>query len=167
MSMNVTNLETLYIAQLKDAYSAETQLTQALPKMIERARSDDLRLSLEEHLEETRGQLERIKTIFKTLDFKPGGETCAAMKGLVEEAEELVNEHVTDESATDAAIICACQKIEHYEIATYGTLCKYAESLGRDEDKKLLGQTLNQEKAADKKLSDAALGFANAAAASA
>lgn len=167
MSLNVTNLKTLFVAQLKDAYSAESQIIDALPDMIDAAQSDELRKGLQNHLEETKGQRDRIVQIFNALDYKPGGERCAATAGLIEEADELVKEHTKDPAAVDAAIICACQKIEHYEIATYGCLIAYAEQLGMTEAAKLLTETIEQERNADKTLTKAAFDFANAQAMSA
>lgn len=161
MAVQVKDLETLYLAQLKDAYSAETQLTKALPKMIKHAESAELREALESHLEETRGHVSRIEEILKTTELKPGGEKCKAMAGLVEEADELVGEHVKAEKAADAAIICAAQKVEHYEIATYGCLVEYAKKLGRTEDAQALRATLEEERSADKKLTDIAISIAN------
>lgn len=161
MSIKIDNLERLYVAQLKDAYSAESQLIEALPKMIEKARSSELRSALEEHLGETRSHRDRLKAIFAGLEFKPGGERCKAMAGLIEEADELVGEHVSDDAAMDAAIICACQKVEHYEIATYGTLAAYAERLGRKGDVGPLLETLDEERHADDTLTNIAEGSAN------
>ncbi len=167
MSVKVNDLQGLYVSQLKDAYSAETQLVNALPKMIKNAQSKELKTALESHLEETRGHVQRLETIFSELKYKPGGEKCAAMAGLVKEADELVGEHVQNKDVADAAIVCACQKVEHYEMATYGSLATYAKALGRPKDADLLGETLNEEKLADQKLTTIAESVANPEAAAA
>lgn len=167
MSVKVNDLQGLYVAQLKDAYSAETQLVDALPKMIKHAQSKELKTALESHLEETKGQVKRLEKIFGTMDYKPTGEKCAAMAGLVKEADELVGDHVQNKEVADAAIVCACQKVEHYEMATYGSLATYAQALGRPGDATLLGETLDEEKSADQKLTKIAETVANPEAATA
>lgn len=161
MSVKVNDLRGLYVSQLKDAYSAETQLINALPKLLKHAQSEELRTALETHLEETKGHVKRLETIFSTMEYKPGGEKCAAMAGLVKEADELVTEHVQNTHVADAAIVCACQKVEHYEMATYGSLATYARALGLPEDAELLGETLDEEKVADEKLTQIAETVAN------
>ena len=149
--MKLNTLRDLYVEQLRDLYSAETQLADALPKMAEKASHPKLRQAIESHLEETRGQIERLERIFKSLDEKPGGETCQAMKGLIKEGQEMLKKR-GDDDVRDAGIIAAAQRVEHYEISGYGTVATYAEMLGRTEDHDLLGQTLSEEKSADQKL---------------
>ncbi len=161
MSTGIDSLQRLYVAQLKDAYSAECQLIEALPRMIGQARSADLKAALEDHLGETRGHRDRLKVILGGLEHQPGDERCKAMGGLIAEADELVGGPVADESTMDAAIIGACQKVEHYEIATYGTLAAYAQRLGRKGDVGPLLETLDEERFADDTLTNIAEGSAN------
>jgi len=164
MALRIDDLHTLYVSQLKDAYNAESQLIELMPTLIELAHTRELRSALKSHLEETRSQRQRIQEVFEGLDYEAEGERCAAMAGLIEEAEELVGEHVKDDRAIDAAIICACQKIEHYEIATYGCLAAYAQRLGRSGDVKVLSAILEEERTADERLTMIAEETANAAA---
>lgn len=142
----------LYVAQLKDLYSAETQLIEALPKMRDAASHPELRSAFDEHLAVTRRQKERLDQLFRTLDDSPEGETCQAMKGLVKEGQEVIDAEA-DPAIRDAGLIAAAQRAEHYEIAGYGTVCAFAERLGRTEDARLLQQTLDEEKEADSMLS--------------
>lgn len=151
------NLHELFLDELADLYSAEQQLTKALPKMIKAAQSKELKAALEAHLKETEGQVERLEQAFRSLGEKPGKKTCAAMKGLIEEASELLEEQ-KGKSSIDAAIIAAAQKVEHYEIASYGTVRNWAMEMDHDESVTLLGETLEEEKAADDKLSEIAQG---------
>ena len=153
--MKLDTLKKLYVEELRDVYNAEQQLVKALPKMAKGASSDELREALETHLEETKGQVERLEQIFEGLDESPKGKTCQAMKGLVEEGSEILDEK-GEESVLDAGIIAAAQKVEHYEIATYGTLRTWADLLNQDEAAELLQETLDEEGEADKKLSDLA-----------
>jgi ferritin-like metal-binding protein YciE len=145
----------LYVDELKDIYNAENQLVKALPKMAKAATSDDLRTGFEEHLEQTRGHVQRLEQIFKTLGEKPTGKKCKGMEGLVAEGQEMMDEDFEDD-LMDAALISAAQRVEHYEIAAYGTVRTYAELLGEDEAVTLLEQTLEEEKETDQKLSDLA-----------
>lgn len=149
--MPVENLEQLLIDELKDIYSAEKQITKALPKMAKAAKSPELREAFETHLEETQGQIERLDEIFETLGKKPTGKTCHGMQGLVEEGNEMIQE-LDKGDVRDAALISAAQRVEHYEIAAYGTVREYAKMLGRKDAAKLLEQTLEEEKMTDEKL---------------
>ena len=158
--MKLDNLKKLYIEELRDLYSAENQLLKALPKMAKGAASTELKQAFENHLEETEGHVERLEEIFEDLDESPKGKTCQAMKGLVEEGSEILEEE-GEESVLDAGIIAAAQKVEHYEIASYGTVRTFAELLGEKEAVKLLQQTLDEEGAADEKLNELAEDIVN------
>ena len=153
--MKLDSLKKLYIDQLKDLYSAENQLTEALPKMAKAATSAALQRAFRDHLRETESQIQRIETIFEDLDYSPRGPKCKAMAGLIEESEELINEK-GDPDVIDAGLIAAAQRVEHYEIAGYGTVHKYATMLQDKEAAKLLQQTLDEEYGADKKLGELA-----------
>ena len=147
----------LLLDEMKDLYDAEKQLVKALPKVVKASSNADLREAFENHLEETRGHVQRLERAFEMMGEKAKSKPCAAMKGLVEEADEA---HEKSEGPlTDSAIICAAQKVEHYEIAGYGTLAAWAKSLGLDDVAGLLEETLAEEKAADKKLSEVADGI--------
>ena len=154
------DLHELFVDELADVYSAEQQLTKALPKMAKACESDELREAFESHLEETEEHVSRLEQVAKALDEKLKRKTCKAMKGLVEEAQELMKEQ-KDSSALDAALIAAAQKVEHYEIATYGTLCAWAKQMGHEEAVELLESTLEEERAADEKLTEIAESAAN------
>ena len=158
--MKLDNLRKLYTEELRDIYNAENQLLKALPKMAKGASSDELRQAFENHLKETEGQVERLDEIFEHLNESPKGKTCHAMKGLVEEGSEILEEE-GEESVLDAGIIAAAQKVEHYEIASYGTVRTFAELLGEKEAAKLLQQTLDEESAANEKLNELAEGIVN------
>lgn len=145
------NLQDLFKHQLKDLYSAETQLIKALPKMVKAAKNEKLKKAFQDHLEETKEHKERLSEICKELGIKPTGETCKAMKGLIEEAEDFLKEKTTDE-VNDAGIIADAQRIEHYEISGYGTVVRYAKELGYKELASKLQKTLDQEYNADNKL---------------
>jgi ferritin-like metal-binding protein YciE len=149
--MPAENLEQLLIDELKDIYSAEKQITRALPKMAKAAKSQELKQAFETHLEETKGQIERLDEIFETLGKKASGKTCHGMQGLVEEGSEMIQE-LGKGDVRDAALISAAQRVEHYEIAAYGTVREYAKMLGRKDVAKLLDETLEEEKATDEKL---------------
>ena len=151
----VQSLEQAFVEEIRDLYNAEKQLTRALPKMAKGASSSELRAAFKEHLEVTKGQVARLKQVFGLLDQKARSKPCKAMKGLVEEGKEVLEEDA-QAHLKDLMLIGAAQKVEHYEIATYGTLCTYAELLGLKESKRLLGQNLEEEKAADQKLSELA-----------
>lgn len=153
--MKLSDLHRVYVSQLKDIYSAETQLLEALPKMAQSATSEKLQNAFREHLEETKAHAQRLEQIFEQLEFKPGGHRCKAMSGLIEEGEEILHEEAEPE-ARDAALICAAQKVEHYEMATYGTLRAYARVLGEEKAYELLTETLRDERNADSLLTDLA-----------
>ncbi len=169
--MTPHSLEDLYTHELRDAFSAETQILEALPKMIEKATHEDLRNALQHHLEETRVQRDRIQRIFENRGISPAGKTCEATRGIIKEANSFIAEsksllgHNAPESVLDAGLISHAQRVEHYEIAVYGTLCTYAETLGHDEEYRLLSATLSEEKSADDKLNQIAKQMVNPAAA--
>jgi ferritin-like metal-binding protein YciE len=148
-------LRELYIEELKDLYNAENQLVKALPKMAKAASSDELRQGFEEHLEQTKGHVQRLEKIFQALGESPKGKKCKAMEGLVEEGSEVMEEDF-EGALMDAAIIGAAQRVEHYEIAAYGTVCAFAEELGEAEQNSLLNETLQEEKETDEKLTQLA-----------
>ena len=149
--MNVDTIEKLFIAELKDLYSAENQITKALPKMVKAATSAELKKAFENHLRETEGQIERLVEICNMLGTTPKGKSCAGMKGVLSEGSEMLEE-VEAGDVRDAALISAAQRVEHYEMAAYGTVRSYAELLGKPQVAKLLEKTLEEEKAADQKL---------------
>lgn len=148
-------LKKLYVDELKDIYNAENQMAKALPKMAKAATSKELSTGFEEHLQQTRGHVQRLEQIFKELGEKPTGKKCKGMEGLVAEGQEMMKEDFEDE-LMDAALISAAQRVEHYEIAAYGTVKTYAELLGEENAVTLLEQTLEEEKETDQKLSDLA-----------
>lgn len=149
--MSMETMDELLLDELKDLYSAEKQITKALPKLAKAAASEDLRAAFESHLEETRGHVERLDRIFEMLGKSPRGKMCKGMEGLIEEGSEILEE--SDKGALrDAAMISAAQRVEHYEMAGYGSVREYANMLGRKEIASLLEETLEEEKAADKKL---------------
>jgi ferritin-like metal-binding protein YciE len=150
-----SELRELYVDELKDIYSAETQLVKALPKMAKAAASEELRSGFEEHLEQTKRHVTRLEQIFADLDEKPTGKKCAGMEGLIKEGGEAAEEDYEGD-AKDAALIGAAQRVEHYEIAAYGTVRAMAEKLGDDRAVELLSQTLQEEKDTDVKLSNIA-----------
>jgi ferritin-like metal-binding protein YciE len=156
--MSITNLEGLFEHELRDVLDAERQLLKALPKMAKAATSEELQAAFEEHLSVTEEQVGRLETIFKSLDKAARGKHCAGMEGLVTEGEELMNEE-DPSMALDAALICAAQKAEHYEIAAYGSLATYAKLLEMDDAAKLLETTLAEEKETDEKLTAIASGL--------
>ena len=142
--MRLDTLENLYISELRDLYSAENQLLKALPKMAKGASSPELKNAFEQHLEQTKGHVERLEQLFEQLDENPKGKTCQAMKGLIEEGSEILKEEGED-SVLDAGMIVAAQKVEHYEIASYGSVRTFANLLGQDEAARLLQSTLDEE----------------------
>lgn len=168
--MNLDTLRDLYIDQLQDLHSAEQQLTKAIPKMVDAASHAELKGALRHHLQETEQHVKRLEQVlsdlagtsssseagmmdkvYSALGRSPGGKKCAAMAGLIQEGEEMVKANA-DSDVRDAGMIAAAQRVEHYEIAGYGSVCTYAEMLGRASDKQRLGETLTEEKAADEKL---------------
>jgi ferritin-like metal-binding protein YciE len=153
-------LDDLFEMQLKDLYSAENQLVEALPLMAERAKDGRLRAGFTKHLHETEKQIQRLEKIGEALDLDLGGHTCQAMKGLIAEGQETMSERATEE-VMDAALIAAAQRIEHYEISGYGTAAHFAERLGHDHAAELLRQTLDEEQLTDTKLNDLAKNYIN------
>jgi ferritin-like metal-binding protein YciE len=143
-------LETLYIDELKDLYSAEQQLVKALPKLAKNAESEELSEAISNHLEETRNHVTRLEEVFQRLEESPKGKKCVGMEGLIKEGSEVMEEF--EGKVLDAGLISAAQRVEHYEIAAYGTVCTFAELLGRSDDLELLKETLEEEKQADEKL---------------
>jgi ferritin-like metal-binding protein YciE len=166
MAEAMNPLEELLQDELKDLYSAENQIIKALPRMAKAASSPELKRAFERHLEETRRQVERLEQIGEELEMKLTGKKCAGMEGLIAEGKELMGE-IEDEDALDAGLIGAAQKVEHYEIAAYGTARTHAEMLGYRRIAKLLQQTLNEEGMTDKKLSQLAESIINVEAANA
>lgn len=152
----MNELNQLFLSELSDVYSAESQLIKALPKMIKAAQSPQLRDALSHHLSETEQHAERVKQVFELFGKPARAKKCAAMEGLLEEAKEGLSDN-KGTVALDAAIIGAAQKVEHYEIASYGTLCTWAKQLGNEQAAQLLKQTLSEEETADKKLSEIAM----------
>lgn len=150
----IETLHDLFVKELRDVYHAEKQITKALPKMAKNAESEDLRSAFEMHLEETRRQVERLEQIFEELDEKARAQRCMGMEGIIEESEELLGE--LEGPVNDAALVASAQKVEHYEIAAYGTLETYTRTLGFNQAAGLLRETLDEEKAADQKLTQLA-----------
>jgi ferritin-like metal-binding protein YciE len=146
-------LRELYIDELKDIYSAENQMVKALPKMAKAANSEELRNGFEEHLEQTKEHVQRLEDIFESIGESPKGKKCAGMEGLVKEGGEVIGEDF-EGAVMDAALIGAAQRVEHYEIAAYGTACEFARVLGESEHESLLRQTLEEEKETDNKLTE-------------
>jgi ferritin-like metal-binding protein YciE len=146
-------LKELYIDELKDLYSAENQLVKALPKMAKAASSDELRKGFEQHLEQTKGHVQRLEQIFELLDESPKGKKCKGMEGLIAEGSEVTEEDY-EGAVLDAGLIGAAQRVEHYEIAGYGTARALAEELGETEHVSLLSETLTEEEETDEKLTE-------------
>ncbi len=149
--MKIKSLSDLFLDELKDVYDAEHQLIKALPKMAKAANSDKLRAAFEAHLQETEEQIKRLEQVFEIIDKKPTRKSCKAMKGLVEEGQEMMKEDM-DPEVKDAALISSAQRVEHYEIAAYGCLRTWADLLGMKDAKKLLQTTLDEEGKTDEKL---------------
>jgi len=158
--MKLDSLRTLWIEEMRDLYNAENQLLKALPKMAKRASTPELKEAFESHLEETQTHVERLEEIFAKLGKKPSGKTCKVMKGLVEEGSEMLKEDGPD-SVIDAGIIAAAQRVEHYEMAGYGAARTFASLLGEDDAEELLQTTLDEEGAADEKLTEIAESIVN------
>ena len=150
--MSVKTLNDLFLETLRDLYYVEKKLVKTLPKLAEKAASADLRQAFEEHLEETETHVQRLEQIFELLDQRATAKTCEALEGLIRETDEVTGE-IEDEQTMDAALISSAQTVEHYEIARYGTLACWAAEIGNTEVAELLEQTLEEEKAADEKLS--------------
>jgi ferritin-like metal-binding protein YciE len=153
--VKVNSLQELYVDELKDLYDAENQIIKALPKMIDAASSEELQNALTEHLEVTREQAKRIEQIFQNMGEKLKAEKCKGMEGVIREGAEILSEDM-DENVKDAAIISAAQRVEHYEMAGYGTVRTWANLLGESEAEELLQETLDEEKEADEKLNELA-----------
>ena len=156
-------LHDVFVDELRDAYNGEQQITKALPKMIRAAESDELRRALENHLDETRTQIDRLEQAFSLLDEKARGKKCDGIEGILEEGKKIMEEDL-DGPVMDAALIAGAQRVEHYEVAAYGTLVAWAEAMGHDEVAGLLKETLEEEKNADKTLSQLAESGINQAA---
>jgi ferritin-like metal-binding protein YciE len=159
--MRLDCFDDLFLEQIKDLYDAEQRLIKALPKMAETAHNADLRAGFESHLHETEGQARRLERIFQLLGKEAESKTCYAMKGLIEEGEEVIDA-TGDPDVKDAALIAAAQRVEHYEIAGYGSAHTFAERLGMPEAARLLQETLQEEKEADRKLTQIAESHINA-----
>jgi len=155
--MQLNSLKDLYVEELRDLYSAETQLVNALPKMAQAASSSDLKQAFQNHLDETRTQKQRLEQIFSEMGASPQGKTCEAMQGLIKEGEDVI-QSMGDPQVKDAALIAAAQRVEHYEIAGYGVVRTFADELGFSNAKSLLQKTLDEEGSADKKLTSIAEG---------
>jgi ferritin-like metal-binding protein YciE len=152
----IDSMNNLLVEQIKDIYDAENRLTKAIPKLAKKAANDDLRAALEEHLQETEQHVARLEEIFEQLGEKAKGKPCAGMKGIIEEGNEHVGEDYDDDDLRDAVIIGSAQRVEHYEIAAYGTAIAHARLLNMDEVVGLLEKTLEEEKMADQKLTEIA-----------
>lgn len=153
--MTVDSIERLFIEQLKDLYSAENQIIRALPKMANAATSKELKKAFENHLRETEGQVERLVQICNIVGSNPKGKTCEGIKGVLEEGASMLHD-AAEGDVRDAAMISAAQRVEHYEMAAYGTVRTYAQLLGQTQCAELLDETLEEEKAADQKLTSIA-----------
>jgi ferritin-like metal-binding protein YciE len=153
--MKLQTLDELFLTQLQDIYDAEKRIVRALPKMAEAADNQELRDGFLEHLEQTKGHVERLEQVFQTIDTKPRAKACEAMKGLLAEGEEVIAAKGEPE-VRDAGLIAAAQKVEHYEMAAYGCLCTWAEQLDNQEARNLLHETLEEEKQTDMKLTQLA-----------
>ncbi len=151
--MSVDTIGKLFEEELKDLYSAETQITKTLPKMAKSAKSNELRTAFEHHLKETEGHVQRLQQIFEMLGISPKTKTCEGMKGILDEGARMLDDS-KEGDLRDVAMISAAQRMEHYEMAAYGTVRTYAERLGKTQAVQLLDKTLQEEKAADKKLTE-------------
>jgi len=158
--MNLDTLKELYVNELRDLYNAENQLVKALPKMVKGVSSDELKEAFEKHLEQTKGHVERLEEVFEELGQKTKGKTCQAMKGLIEEGSEVLKAD-GDDSVIDAGIIVAAQKVEHYEMAGYGSVRTFAQLLGQDKSAELLQETLDEESEANELLNKLAEDIVN------
>jgi ferritin-like metal-binding protein YciE len=164
--MTMENLQDLFLNELRDLYDAERQLIKALPKMARGAHNPQLRTAFEQHLGQTRHHAERLEQVFEKFGAKAKAKKCQAMRGLIEEGADMLDEDA-EADVRDAGLIACAQKVEHYEIAGYGTLCTWAQQLGQGEALKLLQQTLREEKETDEKLTHLAESGVNQAAAGA
>lgn len=164
-SADIRNMDDLFVHTLQDIYYAENQILKSLPEMIDKTSDKELSMGLKSHLEETKNHVARLEQVFKLHGSQPKGVDCPAIDGIIEEADEIAGE-IDDKEVLDAAIIAAAQAVEHYEITRYGTLIAWAHQLGRDDCAAILQKTLDEEKAADKKLTVVAEGKVNRKAAS-
>ncbi len=160
MAKSPKQLDELFHDTLKDIYYAEKKILAALPKMAKAAQNDDLAAAFEKHHGETEGQISRLEQVFELIEEKPQGKKCAAIEGILEEGQEIMKDY-KGSPALDAGLLAAAQAVEHYEISRYGTLCTWAEELGLDEAKKLLGETLEEEETTDEALSELAESVVN------
>lgn len=158
--MKINSLHDLYLTELKDLYDAENRITKALPKMAEAANSQELRNAFEQHLQQTRRHTERLEQIFQQLDESPKGHKCKGIGGIIDEGEDMMDEDAPA-AVSDAALIAAAQRVEHYEIAAYGTVRTYARRLGFEDQASLLNETLQEEGETDKKLTSLAESYIN------
>jgi|SRR5690554_3741300 len=154
------SLKDLFVDEIKDLYNAEKQITKALPQMAKKASSDELKNAFEEHLKETENQIQRLEKVFEELDMAPRSKKCEGIEGIISEGKEMMKE-IKDPSLLDAALISAAQKVEHYEIASYGTVRTYAEMLNMHKAASLLQETLDEESNANEKLTKLALNGIN------
>src|SRR5579883_1723937 len=154
--MKFQTLHDLYLEELRDLYSAEKQILKALPKVIDATKSQELRQALTHHLQETQGHAQRLEQVFKLHNEEDKAVTCDGMKGILEEGEDILD-HDENPDVRDAGIISACQRVEHYEMAAYGSVRTWAEQMGHTEAARILQQTLDEEKHADKKLTEVAM----------
>jgi ferritin-like metal-binding protein YciE len=160
--MTINSLHDLYVSELKDLYDGENRIIKALPKMSEAAKSPDLRNALEQHLDQTRRQVGRLERIFEQLNESPKGKKCKGLEGIIDEGEDVIDDtEDSPASVSDAALIGAAQRVEHYEMAAYGTVRSFANQLGHAEQAQLLDETLREEGEADKKLTALAEAFIN------
>ena len=164
--MQMESLQDLLVEEMRDIYNAEKQFLKAAPKMAKKASSPQLKKAFETHMRETEGQVQRLEKIFEKLGKKPTGKKCAAMEGLIEEGKEMMGEDM-EEDTMDAALISVAQKVEHYEIASYGTVRTWAQAVGDEQTAKLLQQTLDEEAKTDKLLTELAESSINVEAAQA
>lgn len=153
--MTMETLRDLYVSEIKDLYDAENQIIKALPKMIEVTSSDELRSAFQEHLHATQQQVDRLERVFGLLGEKPKARKCDGMRGIISEGEDVLDANAGP-AILDAALIASAQRVEHYEIAAYGTVCAYAKQLGFDDQLELLHETLEEEKEADERLTQIA-----------
>jgi ferritin-like metal-binding protein YciE len=159
-SSDIKSMDELFVHELRDVYYAEQQIEKALPKMIDKATDDQLKKGFETHLEETKGQIQRLEKVFEMHGAEAKGVKCPAIDGIIKEAEEVASD-VDDKDVLDAALVAAAQAVEHYEISRYGTLVTWARELGRDDCASVLSETLAEEKATDEKLTQIAESRAN------
>jgi ferritin-like metal-binding protein YciE len=161
--MKFESLHDLFVGQIRDLYDAENQIVKALPKLTKEASSPQVKQALEKHLQQTKSQVTRLEEIFDELGMSPSGMKCAGIRGIIDEGEEVLG-RIDDPSVKDVAMICAAQKVEHYEMAAYGCACAFAEQIGEDRVRDLLARTLEEEKQTDRELTQIAESGINASA---